>query len=131
MATRRILNSEASSHPRSALTTRFSLVIVAVSCFSALLFAKVAAGISGIVTDQSGAVVAGATVDAKNTETGIITSRRTNTEGFYAFVDLPPGHYDIEVRQTGFNAFRQSGIVLDVDSAKVLNIKLNVGEVSE
>ena len=121
-------------HPRIACTRKMyciAVVTVAACCLCASVFAKVSAGISGLVTDQSGAVVAGATVDAKSTETGIVTSRRTNSEGFYAFVDLPPGHYDIEVHQTGFNTFRQTGIVLDVDSAKVINIKLNVGEVSE
>ena len=37
----------------------------------------------------------------------------------------------LEVTQSGFNTFRQTGILLDVDSAKVLNIKLSVGQVSE
>ncbi len=57
--------------------------------------------------------------------------RQSNAEGFYAFVDLQPGHYDIQVTQSGFNTFRQTGILLDVDSAKVVNIKLTVGQVSE
>ena len=73
---------------------------------------------------SSGAVVAGATVQVKSIETGIVETRQTNADGFYAFVNLQPGHYDIEVSQSGFNTFRQTGILLDVDSAKVLNIKL-------
>jgi len=107
------------------------LVLIVTWCLSAPLHAKVAAGISGIVTDPSGAVVSGATVQARATDTGVVTSRQTNADGFYAFVDLPPGRYDVEVRQTGFNLFRQTSVVLDVDSAKVLNIKLTVGQVSE
>jgi hypothetical protein len=99
--------------------------------FSAHLYAKVGARISGIVTDVSGATVSGATVRVKSVETGIVDTRETNADGFYAFLDLPPGHYDIEVEKTGFAIVRQTGILLDVDSAKVLNLKLNVGQVSE
>jgi hypothetical protein len=106
-------------------------VMMAIGCLGGSSHAKVAAGISGTVTDASGAVVQGATIEATDTDTGIVTTRETNADGFYAFVDLPPGHYDLEVRQTGFNTFRQKAIVLDVDSAKVVNIKLNVGQVSE
>jgi len=93
--------------------------------------AKVAAGISGIVTDSSGAVISGATVEVRAKETALVETRETNAEGFYDFVDLPLGHYDIEVRQTGFTAFREIDIVLDVDSAKVVNVKLKVGKVHE
>lgn len=110
----------------------FLLVTMVTICgLSTRMNAKVAAGISGIVTDSSGAVVAGATVTAKAVDTGIVTTRQTNSDGFYAFIDLAPGHYDVEVHPTGFGAFRQTGIVLDVDSAKVINIKLIVGEATE
>ena len=95
------------------------------------LQAKVDAGISGTVTDASGAVVSGATVQAKALETGLVQKRQTNADGFYAFIDLPPGHYDVEVSQSGFTTFRQTGILLDVNSAKVVNVKLNVGQISE
>ena len=109
-----------------------ALTVLAMMCgFSGRLHAKVDAGISGIVADSSGAVVSGASVEVKDVETGIVQKRLTNADGFYAFVDLQPGHYDVEVSQTGFNTFRQTGVLLDVNSAKVLNIKLNVGQVSE
>ena len=106
-------------------------VLMLVFSLSGPLHAKVAAGISGIVTDPSGAVLSGATVQVKAQETGLVETRQSNAEGFYAFLDLPPGHYDIEVRQSGFTTLRQTGILLDVDSARVLNVKMNVGQISE
>src|SRR6266851_7714575 len=110
----------------------FVLMVLTMACgLSGRLHAKVAAGVSGIVTDSSGAVVSGATIQMKATETGIVDTRQTNADGFFAFVSLQPGRYDLEASQTGFTTFRQTGILLDVDSAKVLNIKLNVGQVSE
>jgi hypothetical protein len=110
----------------------FVVVVVAIVCgLSGRSEAKVGAGISGIVTDPSGAIVSGATVQVTAVDTGIVVTRQTNGEGFYAFVDLQPGHYDIQVSQTGFSTVHQTGILLDVDSAKVVNIKLNVGQISE
>jgi hypothetical protein len=109
----------------------FVLMAMAVALsFTGEAHAKVSAGVSGIVTDSSGAVVAGATIQMKATETGVVETRQTNADGFYAFVNLQPGPYDIEVSQTGFSTFRQTGILLDVNSAKVLNVKLSVSGVS-
>ena len=106
------------------------MVLAVIFGASGHLHAKVDAGISGIVTDSSGAVISGATVQVKAVETGIVEKRQTNVDGFYAFVDLPPGHYDIEVSESGFTTLHQTGIVLDVNSAKVLNFKLSVGQIS-
>src|SRR4029078_2137304 len=108
-----------------------AVMMMAMFLFTPVSYAKVAAGISGIVTDASGAVVPGVTVQVKSVETGIVTTRKTNGDGFYQFVDLQPGHYDLEVQQPGFSAFRQTAVALDVDSAKVINIKLSVGSASE
>ena len=107
------------------------MILAMALSFTGQAGAKVAAGVSGIVTDSSGAVVAGATITMKEVDTGIVETRQTNGDGFYAFVNLQPGLYEMEVTQTGFTAFHRVGIVLDVDSAKVLNVKLSVSGVSE
>jgi len=94
-------------------------------------FAGVTASISGTVKDTTGAAVVGAKVTATNTETSIASSQPTNGQGFYSFQSLPLGHYDIEVQQTGFKLYRQTGLVLDVNAALVVDITLQVGQVSE
>ena len=110
----------------------FILLGLALLCsLNSLSRAKVAAGVSGIVTDASGAAVAGATIQMKDPSTGVVETRQTNSDGFYAFVNLQPGHYDLVVIQSGFSTYRRTGILLDVDSAKVLNVTLVVGQVSE
>ena len=91
----------------------------------------VTASISGTVKDSSGSLVAGATVIAKNTDTGIAQSQRTNAQGYYSFRELPLGHYDVQVEQTGFKTFRQIGLVLDVNAEVVVDVTLEVGQVSE
>jgi len=115
---------------RRQITAAF--LVVGVLCMLHIgLQAKVAAGVSGIVTDSSGAVVPGATVQMHDLATGLVETRQANADGFYAFVDLQPGQYDLEVSQPGFTTYRQTSIVLDIDSAKVVNVTLAVGQVNE
>jgi len=107
------------------------LVAVVIVLFTSFALAGVTASISGTVKDASGASVAGATVTATNTETGLTQSQTTNGQGFYSFQALPLGHYDIQVQQKGFKGFRQTGVVLDVNAALVVDAALAVGEVKE
>jgi carboxypeptidase family protein len=110
---------------------RTVVVFAALILSSALAIAGVTASISGTVKDASGAIVAGATVKAINTETGITQTQTTNAQGYYAFQALPFGHYDIEIQQTGFKGFRTTNLVLDVNSALVVDATLQVGAVKE
>jgi len=98
---------------------------------AARALAGVTASISGTVTDPSGAVVVGATVEVKSIATAIVETRVTNGDGFYAFADLAPGKYDLEVRQTGFSTYRQRELKLDVDSSQVVNVTLVLGHGSQ
>src|SRR5205809_6315208 len=60
--------------------------------------------INGIVTDPSGAAVAGATVQVSNLQTGFRQSAKTGDTGLYRFGLLPLGSYDVEVQAAGFAA---------------------------
>ncbi len=95
------------------------------------LFAGVTASISGTVKDATGAFVVGAKVTATNTETGIVSTQPTNGDGYYSFQSLALGRYDIEVQQTGFKLYRRTGVVLDVNAAVVVDVALQVGQISE
>jgi hypothetical protein len=91
----------------------------------------VTARISGTVKDPTGAVVPGAQVTALETQTGIKSSTVTDSAGFYSFPSLPVGHYDLEVRTSGFKDFKQTGLVLDVNTALTVDIPLELGEASQ
>jgi hypothetical protein len=93
--------------------------------------ASITGSISGTVTDPTGAVVPGATVVAYNTETGIQNSTQTNAQGFYSFPALAAGHYEVRIRATGFQEYRQTGLVLDVNTAQRVDAALVVGGVSQ
>jgi hypothetical protein len=110
---------------------QFVLVFALALLFSGQLFAGVTASVSGTVKDSTGAIIAGATVIATNTETGISQKETTNAQGYYSFPYLPVGTYDINIQQTGFRAFHKTGIVLLVNDAAVVDASLQVGEVKE
>jgi Carboxypeptidase regulatory-like domain len=107
------------------------LVLAVVIAATGTLFAGVTASISGTVTDSSGAVITGATVTATNVETGVVDTKSTNAQGYYSFQTLPVGKYNIKVRQAGFKDYEQTGLVLDVNQAVVVDVKVQVGQGSE
>jgi hypothetical protein len=107
------------------------LLFVCVLLICGQLFAGVTASISGTVKDPSGASIAGATVTATNTETGISKTQTTNGQGFYSFQSLPLGKYTIDVQEKGFKAYRQRDLTLDVNSALMVDATLQVGQTTE
>ena len=90
--------------------------------------ADVTARVSGIIKDPSGAVVSGAEVTAVNEDTRVKEATRSDGKGFYSFPSLPAGHYELEVRQPGFTSYRQTGLVLDVNTALQVDVALQIGQ---
>jgi hypothetical protein len=85
------------------------------------------AGITGAVTDQSDALVAGAKVTVTNTRTGVHANTVTNADGYYSVPYLAPGEYEIAVEGAGFKRARVSDVVLRVGFTATVNVKLEVG----
>lgn len=94
-------------------------------------YAGVTASILGTVKDTSGAVIPGATVTATNTDTRIAQAVSTNGDGSYAFSALPPGKYELSINLKGFKAFKQTGIVLNVNDAITVDATLQIGQADE
>jgi hypothetical protein len=83
------------------------------------------ASLSGRVTDPQGAVVPGAQVSARQTETNVIAETVTNLEGRFRFPYLKVGPYDLRVRQQGFDDTTRN-VRLTVGSAFDISIALRV-----
>jgi hypothetical protein len=66
-------------------------------------------------------------VIAHNTETGIDNSTVTNSAGFYSFPALSVGHYEVRITAKGFQAYRETGLVLNVNAALRVDATLQVG----
>src|SRR5689334_25116290 len=82
--------------------------------------------ILGTVTDPNGALVAGAKVSARNTNTGLERSTTTDDAGNYTVAELPIGPYEVRVEQTGFVASVVSKVSVEVASERRVDVKLNV-----
>lgn len=89
------------------------------------------AQISGRVIDESGGVVPGAEVTATHLATGVARTVVSNDQGIYRLLNLQPGRYRIEAELVGFKKFVQEPITLQVNDHLALEIRLQVGEVSE
>lgn len=89
------------------------------------------ATVFGRITDQSGAVVAGAEIEIRNVETNSSSIATTNSDGLYSIPSLHPGHYVISVRKSGFRSVSATGMELNVQDNIIRNFALQVGSASE
>src|SRR5215831_4472581 len=103
----------------------------------ALLASAVALGqtptatLSGVVKDASGALVPNVKITAKNASTGATRDAMTDSEGRYSLTNLGPGQYEVRAERAGFKTAAQSGVILTVGGAAVLDLTIQIGEVSE
>ena len=89
------------------------------------------AQISGTVKDLSGAVIPGATVTARNVDTGLTRVAVSDATGEYRLVSLPPGHYSVATELSGFGTETRPDIVLVIDQTALLNFALKPATLSE
>jgi hypothetical protein len=103
---------------------------VALLCAPAA-WAQVSASISGRVTDPTGATVSGASVMAKNVETGETRSAVTSDAGRYWVPALLVGEYEVHVTKQGFQEEVREGIHLVVGQEASVDIALKLGQVTD
>src|SRR4026209_2172386 len=89
------------------------------------------ASLTGVVKDSTGAVMAGVEVTATQTQRNLTYRAASDENGRYVLQNLPLGLYSVRGRAAGFKMFNQTGVELTVDQKALLNINLEVGEVSE
>ena len=87
--------------------------------------------ITGIVTDPSGAVIAGAKVTATRVETGVAQATVTTSAGTYTIPRLVVGTYNVVAEAPGFKSGTAEGITLDVSQERAVDFKLVVAGVTQ
>src|SRR5271167_2615129 len=116
----------ASRSNRSAAGFAYCLALV-LSSVIALAQGSQSGGITGVVKDQSGAMVGGALVEIYNLETGVLERRvTTGAEGLYTVVSLRPGSYQVEVTEAGFSKY-ETTLPVRVNEVERLDVTLKVG----
>jgi len=92
---------------------------------------KVTGTITGVVTDDSGAVLPDATVTVTSTQTGASRSTTTGSDGSFSFPELNPGVYNVSVTKQGFKKVTTKNVELHVSDITTVPIKLPVGGMVE
>jgi hypothetical protein len=109
------------------------LCMLAIAVFSGwnISAQQITASIRGTVVDTSGGVVQGASVNAKQTETGLTRTAMTDRTGAYVLLELPVGHYQLQVEAKSFQRYIQQGITLNLNETATVLVHLVVGAESQ
>jgi len=87
--------------------------------------------ITGTVTDPTGAAIANAPVEVRNTDTNFPYPTATTVTGAYTVLRLPPGPYSITISAPGFKKLLRSGLTVDAGQTLPLDLTLQVGSAGE
>ncbi|MCU1317008.1 MAG: TonB-dependent receptor [Candidatus Acidoferrum typicum] len=112
---------------------KLRVFVVLVTLFLSSLFAAAqidAGSIVGTVTDQTEAVLVGATITVTNQKTGVAVTATTNNDGQYQVTALIPGTYSVKVTATDMAAQAYNGVEIHVQSRPALNFRLSVGKIN-
>src|SRR5579863_3836307 len=109
---------------------RFLLLPLLFVLICAGAFAQANSNITGIVSDQTGAVVAGAKIVLVDPATGAAKVAESGETGLYSFAGLNAANYNMTVTAKGFQTFVQNGIVVNVSATFRVDPKLTVGSES-
>ena len=113
------------------ITTQLTFALAAFCVLLGTAWADVGGRISGVVTDPSAAIVAGATVTLSNVGNGTKQTTTTNAQGQYSFPVVPVGRYELEIDSAGFQAYKKIGIAIDVNRAVQIDAALQIAQSSQ
>ena len=125
---------------RKILIRKLQLVTLPLCCLTLPVFIceanvafaqEVTATITGTITDQSDAAIAGANVTAKSVDRGTTFVTVTNESGLYRISQLPVGSYDLKVEKQGFQTALHPAFVLVLNQTARIDIELKVGQLSQ
>jgi len=107
-------------------------VLFAFLALAACAFAQSERGaITGLVTDTTGAVVTGASVEIVNRATNAVVRVTSTTAGEYNAANQSPGDYKVQVSAAGFKRFAQENVTLTAGGTVRVDAQLQVGQVTE
>jgi Carboxypeptidase regulatory-like domain/TonB dependent receptor len=108
-----------------------ALIIASFPCAIETAAQATGATLSGSVTDDSGAAIAGTKVSIRGVASAVVRETTTNTEGFYTAPNLLPGAYEVTFAAQGFQTLVQKNLTLTVGEEQPLNVSLRVGNISQ
>ena len=109
----------------------FAALGLAVLLATSLVAQGIYATLTGLVTDQSQAVVADGKVTLKDTRSGSLRTTVTNTDGYFTFASVPVGTYELSIEAKGFTVFKVENIELNGGDKRNVDAQLTVGTTSQ
>src|SRR6266516_4874012 len=111
---------------------RSVLVIVCLFLSTLAAFAQTDRGtLTGTVSDPSGAVIPGVSIEARNVQTGAMYQAGSSETGNYTLAQLPAGTYELSATLPGFKRFVREGIIVAVATVLRIDVTLDVGAAGE
>jgi len=108
---------------------RYSLVLAVFLTLTSILNAQLNRGIiEGIVTDPQSGIVPGVSVTITNAATGVSTSSKTNSAGYYRAVDLVPGAFSARFEASGFANLDLTGIQVSAGTVTRVDTQMKLGQ---
>ncbi|MGD0790887.1 MAG: carboxypeptidase-like regulatory domain-containing protein [Terriglobales bacterium] len=108
------------------------LMVLIIGFVAALSWAQTSTtSLRGTIVDPNGAVVPGVDVAIANPATGFSRTTKTNDQGFYQFLEVPPATYRITIKAPGFGALQVDNVRLLVNTPATLNQTLRIQKVAE
>jgi outer membrane receptor protein involved in Fe transport len=123
----------------ASIHRKFVYVRIACVCFMLIIIAHCYAGaqtltgsIAGVVSDSTGASIPSATITANSTALikGTVATK-SDPQGYFKFLELPPGTYSVKVEVPGFTSFVANGIIVNSAITVSINPKLSIGELTQ
>jgi hypothetical protein len=108
-----------------------SFVILALAVLCGAQTSRVAGAVHGIVIDQTGSAVAGATVTLRNQGTNQTRTISANPEGSFYAGEIPVGQYELRVESPGFSPYVNNAIVVSIGRVIQLTVRLAPARVQE
>jgi hypothetical protein len=114
-------------------TLRYASVVVAllIACAATAAAQQTTGTLTGRVVDEQNAALPGATVTARNTETGFSRTATTDGEGVYRLAALPVGVYDVIVEMSGFANLDRKGLAVSVGQTLTVDLQMKVANIQE
>ncbi|MBV9300994.1 MAG: TonB-dependent receptor [Acidobacteriaceae bacterium] len=117
---------------RCGLTAKLILISFLIAGWQTQMFGQIETGtLVGTVTDATGAVVAGARIDIRSVATDQNRVLQTNADGSFVASALPPGAYELQVQQRGFQTYKREDILISVAQTLRLDITLHPGTLQQ
>ena len=91
----------------------------------------VAGTISGLVTDASGAAVAGTSIVVTDLDRNVNLRSTSNDAGFYLVTPVPPGRYKVRAEKAGFRSFLVESLPIATQQKATINVSLQIGSLTE